>query len=285
MVTGAAWADIMGDSQKELIIVGEWMAPRIFSFSKDHFVEQHTNLSNMFGWWQTIAIADIDGDGRKDLVIGNIGENFCLKPDLEHPVKLWINDFDQNQASDRIITTTIDGRDMPFFMKHEMEDQIPSLKKQSLKHMDYAKKSIQELFSNELINSCKVIQFNYGASIVAYNNGTDSFTIQKLPAEIQFSSANAICVTDLNADGKVDIVIGGNEFGFLPQFERLDASNGSVLLNKGKRHLQLITKNQSGVEMNGQVRDIQEIKTKTGKDLLFLRNDMYPVLFKLKVNK
>ena len=285
MVTGAAWADIMGDSQKELIIVGEWMAPRIFSFSKDHFVEQHTNLANKFGWWQSLAIADIDGDGRKDLVIGNIGENFCLRPDAAHPVKLWINDFDQNQASDRIINSTIDGRDMPFFMKHEMEDQIPSLKKKSLKHMDYAKKPIQELFSNELINSCKVIQFTYSASIVAYNNGTDSFTIQKLPSEIQFSSANAICCTDLNSDGKVDIVIGGNEFGFLPQFERLDASNGSVLLNKGSRRLQLVSKHQSGVEINGQVRDIAEIKTKAGKDLLFLRNDMYPVLFKVKANK
>jgi hypothetical protein len=285
MVTSAVWADILGDSNKELIIVGEWMAPRIFSFSKDHFIEQHTNLSKMFGWWQSLAITDIDGDGRKDLVIGNIGENFCLKPDFDHPVKLWINDFDENQASDRIITTTIDGKDMPFFMKHEMEDQIPSLKKKSLKHMDYAKKPIQELFSNELINSCKVIQFNYGASIVAFNNGTDSFTIQKLPAEIQFSSANAISCTDLDSDGKVDIVIGGNEFGFLPQFERLDASNGSILLNKGKRHLQLINKNQSGVEIDGQVRDIQEIKTKSGRDLLFLRNDMYPILFKVKAIK
>jgi hypothetical protein len=151
--------------------------------------------------------------------------------------------------------------------------------------MDYARKPIQELFSNELINTCRIIQFNYGASIIAFNNGTDSFTVQKLPAEIQFSSVNAINCTDLDADGKLDIVIGGNEFGFLPQFERLDASNGSILLNKGKRHLQLINKSQSGVEISGQVRDIQEIKTKTGKDLLFLRNDMYPVLFKVKANK
>ena len=285
MVTSAVWADIMGDSQKELIIVGEWMAPRIFSFSKDHFIEQHTNLSNLYGWWQSLAITDIDGDGRKDLIIGNIGENFCLKPDNEHPVKLWINDFDQNQSSDRIITNTIDGKDMPFFMKHEMEDQVPSLKKKNLKHMDYAKKPIQELFSNELINTCRVLQFNYGASIIAYNNGTDTFTIQKLPSEIQFSSANAISCSDLDGDGKLDIVIGGNEFGFLPQFERLDASTGSILLNKGSRHLQLITKSQSGVEINGQVRDIKEIKTKAGKDLLFLRNDLFPILFKVNTTK
>ena len=31
----------------------EWMAPRIFSFDKDHFKEIKTNLSNKYGWWQS----------------------------------------------------------------------------------------------------------------------------------------------------------------------------------------------------------------------------------------
>jgi hypothetical protein len=96
MVTGAQWEDITGDKKKELIIVGEWMSPRIFSFQKDHFEEIKTNLNNLFGWWQTVATTDVNGDGKPDLILGNIGENFYLRPDSTNPVKLWVSDFDDN---------------------------------------------------------------------------------------------------------------------------------------------------------------------------------------------
>jgi hypothetical protein len=281
MVTGTAWADIAGDAKPELIITGEWMATRVFSFAQDHFVEVKTNLGDMLGWWQAVTVADVDGDGRKDLLLGNIGENFYLNPDAAHPVKLWLNDFDQNQSSDRILTSTINGKDMPVFMKHEMEDQLPVLKKKNLKHRDYANKPVQELFSPELIQSCKIKTFNYAASIIALNKGNGQFEIRKMPAMVQLSSVNAIHCTDLDGDGRPDLVLGGNEYGFLPQFERLDAGRGAVLLNQGKGNFNLLAASQSGVELNGQVRDIKEMNTAAGKQILFLRNDMTPVLFRL----
>jgi hypothetical protein len=281
MVTGAAWADIDGDQQKELVICGEWMAPRIFSFRKDRFVEMKTNLSDLNGWWQTVAVTDVNGDGLNDLVLGNIGENFYLHPDADHPVKLWLNDFDQNGVSDRVLTSVIDGKDMPVFLKHDMEDQIPGLKKKSLKHHDYANKPIQDLFSPELIKSCTVKTFNYTSSIIAINRGKGQFEIQKLPVDLQLSSVNAVHVTDVDGDGKKDLVLGGNEFGFLPQFERLDAARGSIMLNKGGGHFKLLNCDESGLDINGQVRDIQEITIGGQKEILFLRNDMYPLLFRV----
>ncbi len=48
MVTGAVWADVTGDTKKELVITGEWMAPRIFSFTGDHFKEIKTNLDTLW---------------------------------------------------------------------------------------------------------------------------------------------------------------------------------------------------------------------------------------------
>ncbi len=281
MVTDAVFADITGNGDKELIIIGEWMAPHIFSFSGDHFTEVKTNLTDKLGWWQTLAIADLNGDGKNDLVIGNIGENFYLRPDQEHPVKLWLNDFDQNNASDRVLTSTIKGKDMPVFMKHEMEDQLPSLKKKNLKHRDYATKPIQELFSSEIINSCKVKQFNYGASVIAINKGNGQFELQKLPVEIQLSSINALYITDINTDKMPDILFGGNEYGFLPQFERLDAGRGGLLLNKGKANFSLMGSEESGIDLEGQIRDVQEIKGGKTPQYLFLRNEMQPVLFQL----
>ena len=284
MVTDAVWADMTGDKEKELVIIGEWMAPRIFSYTGDHFTEIHSNLEHLFGWWQAIAAADVNGDGKTDLILGNIGENFYLRPDSLQPVKLWVNDFDQNNIKDKIMTRTVEGRDMPVFLKHDLEMQIPSLKKQNLKHGDFAKKSIQDLFPSSLLDSSLIRTFNYPASIVAINTGNGKFSLQKLPAMVQLSSVNAIHPIDINGDGLVDLVMGGNEFGMLPQFGRLDASFGHLLINQGQGRFEWIGPKHTGLDLPGQTRNIVEIPGKDQIYLLFLQNDEYPALYQVNSN-
>lgn len=281
MVTDAVWADITGDAKPELMIVGDWMAPHIFSYNNNVFQEIVTSLTDLFGWWRSIAVADLDGDGRKDIIIGNIGENGYLHPTKDKPVKLWLNDYDMNGNLEKIVTQTIDRKDMTVFLKHDVEEQIPSLKKQNLKHEVFANKSIQELFPADIIKSSVVRTFNFCSSVIAWNNGNGQFTISNLPPSVQFSSANAIYCTDINNDGKQDILIGGNEFGFPPQLGRIDAGFGSLLLNQGNKTFKALDYNESGLEITGQVRDIQEIKTGNKRNILFLRNSLYPVLYEI----
>jgi enediyne biosynthesis protein E4 len=280
MITGAIWTDVIGDQKEDLVVVGEWMSPRVFTFQEGRFHEIETNLVNLHGWWQSVTSADMDGDGDQDLIIGNIGENFYLRPDSAHPVKLWMNDFDGNGVVEKIITRTINERDVPVFLKREVTDQVVSLRKQNLRHSAFAKKSIQELFKEDVLSQSKVKQFNYAPTIIAFNEGKGKFSIQKLPVFVQLSSVNAIRVSDINKDGKPDLVMGGNKFGLLPQFSRLDASYGHVLLNKGKRSFQYLGTYESGVEVRGEVKDIVEIKGKDKRYWLWLQNNEKPVLFR-----
>lgn len=282
MVTGALWTEGIDGPGKRLVITGEWMAPRIFSFTNDHFTEVHTNLQDLHGWWQTITAADLNGDGKTDLVLGNIGENFYLHPDSSHPVKLWVDDFDQNQILDKIMTRSVDGKDKPVFLKHDMEMQVPSLKKQNLRHEAFAKRSIQDLFPAYLLDSAVVRLFNYPASIVAINEGNGKFSVRKLPVTAQLTSVNAIRCLDLNGDGYPDLLAGGNEFGFLPQFGRLDAGAGQVLLNDGKGNFTSVGSVRTGLHLPGQVRDIAVIPGKELVYLLFLQNDEYPVMYSVR---
>lgn len=282
MVTGACWANIMGSEKKDLVIIGEWMTPRIFRFKNDHFEEIETNLKNLYGWWEQLAVADLNGDGKMDLILGNVGENFYLQPDSANPVKLWVNDYDQNGNMDNILSRTIDGKDMPVFLKRDMEFQMPILKKQNLKHGEFAKKTIQDLLPEELLKTSVVKKFNYCPSIVAINEGNGHFSIRKLPVMAQLSSVNAIQCMDLNGDGYPDLILGGNEFGFLPQLGRLDGSFGDILMNNGKADFRYMDNTWSGLDLRGQVRDISIIKGLKETRILFLINNEYPVLYEMR---
>lgn len=281
MVTGAVWANVIGDTHKELVIVGEWMCPRIFSFENARFHEIETNLKDLNGWWQTVSAADFDNNGYDDLVLGNIGENFCLNPGPQTPVKLWINDYDQNGSIDKILTRTVNGKDVPVFLKKEITDQIPGLKKQNLKYRDYAQKTIQDLFPKDLLDHSIVKQFDYTSSIVAMNDGKANFVRIRLPDEVQFSCVNAAQCLDVDGDNLPDLILGGNADDFLPQFGRLDASEGHVLLNGGKGIFHYLAANKSGLKAKGVTRNIRVLKSDKEKYILFLENNDYPMMYKI----
>lgn len=283
LVTGAVWADVSGDSREELIIVGEWMPVKIFSFNGNTFSAINAGkLSSLDGWWQTIAAADMNDDGLQDLIIGNIGENFYLKPDSSHPVKIWLNDFDNNGTADQFITRTIEGRDVPVFLKKDVTMQFPALRKLNFNYTDYASKTIQQLFDSNLIRTSDVKEFDYCSSIIAYNKGNGQFEIQKLPIYVQFSSVNAVCVTDVNNDGKPDLVLGGNNYKFPPQFGRLDQSFGDVLINMGNKKFSIMDHATSGINLTGEVKDINALSGRNKHYILFARNNNYPVMYELK---
>jgi hypothetical protein len=167
------------------------------------------------------------------------------------------------------------------FLKREIQDQIPSIKKQNLRHEEFAQKSMNDLFYPDILKKSLTIQFNYPSSIVALNNGNGNFTVNKLPPMSQISSINSIQPIDINEDGYMDLISGGNQSGFPPQFGKLDASYGDVLINDRKGGFTWIDAKQSGLQIRGEVRDIKEISTSTNKFFLFARNNDFPVLYQL----
>jgi hypothetical protein len=192
-----------------------------------------------------------------------------------------MNDFDMNTLPDKVFSRTIDGKDVPVFLKREFTDAMPAMKKENLRHHEYAKKTIQTLFKQELVQSAMIKTFNYSSSVIAWNEGNGRFTIQALPLEAQLSSVNAILCKDINKDGKLDIVLGGNITECLPQFGRLDANYGIVLENKGNRKFTVMSPGKTGISLTGMVRDIAWINGNKESYLMFLRNSDYPAIYKL----
>lgn len=278
MITGAVYANVLGDDKSELVIVGEWMYPHVYQFNGKQFQEQKSGMEDQYGWWQTVVAEDLDKDGDLDLVLGNLGENFYLKASREAPVKLFIKDFDKNGTLDKIFSHTLNGKDMPVFLKKDITDQLPYLKKENLKHQDFAHKTIQELFPNQL-RDAQVLQVNNGASMIAINEQKKSFTLVSLPYQIQLSSVNAIAVDDFNGDGIKDILAAGNFIDLLPQFCSIDASYGNLLLGKGNNQFAVSAPQQSGISINGQIRQILPLNMQQKQGYLFLQNNQVPLYF------
>lgn len=280
MITGATWANVMSDEAKELVVVGEWMSPLVFEWKNNRLSAVSNYFVNLEGWWQAVAAADLDGNGYDDLILGNIGDNFYLKADSTRPVKLWLHDFNGNGNIEKIITRTVNGKDVPVFMKRELTEQIPALKKQNLKNAQFATRSIQELFPEKMLEKVQVKQVSFTQSAIAYTAKDGLSSLVPLDFRAQLSSIHAIEVTDLNKDGQPDLILGGNMLCLQPQFGQLDASFGHVLLNRGSKTFEWQQPQHSGLFLTGAVRDIKTLNAGKNRYLLFTRNNDRPVLYR-----
>jgi hypothetical protein len=167
-------------------------------------------------------------------------------------------------------------------VKKDITEQFPGLKKENLKNSDFAGKTIQEIFSKPLIEESQIRKFDFTSSVIAFNQGNGSFRIQRLPLMCQLSSLNAIAVLDVNNDGRPDLVTGGNEFDFPPQFGRLDGSSGEVLINTGNGNFETVKPSLSGLNVKGEMKGILVIRRGDRRFLLFAVNNQPPVLYQLE---
>jgi hypothetical protein len=255
------------------------MAPVIYRNSGHGLSPVATSLDSLSGWWNAVSVADLDNDGDIDLVLGNRGDNTYLKPSSTAPVKMFVNDFDNNGSIEQILTRFIEGKDKPIALKREFTAQMPNLLKNNMTFAEYAEKSIYELLPADLIKNSIKKEVNISESIVAYNEGDNKFRIAPLPKEIQFTCVNTILTTDLNDDNFKDIILGENNFNFKPQFGRLDAGFAHLMMGSDSG---FVKPEPIGTSGKGVVKSIKEITIKNQKYIILGINDERSKLYKIK---
>lgn len=255
LITASHWVDLNNDSYPDLIIAGEWMPISIFINDKGILRNKTKtyNLANSIGIWSSLKVIDIDNDGDLDIVAGNIGNNYAYKKGTT----LFFNDFDKNGKPESILCQNKENKYYPIIDKDELVSQLPFLKKKLLYYKDYANIDMASLFDKTTLNQTVKYELNTTETSMFINNNSN-FTQVSLPRELQYSIVYAIEASDLNKDGYVDLLFGGNQDLIKPQFGKLDASKGWVLF--GGKSISSFTKVGPRIlNIDGQIRNLKAI--------------------------
>lgn len=272
MVTGAAFADLDADGRKDLVVTGEWMPVLTYRNTGTGFERAAWTDSTLTGWWQGITVADLDGDGDRDMVTGNLGLNNKFHPSKEKPLELYMGDLDGTGTNDIVLAKHgADGTCYPVRGRECSSEQMPFLKQKFPTFKSFAEADVRKLYGPKLDEALHVSATEF-RSMVWWNEG-GRFSPAPLPNAAQAGPLRSAVVVDLNGDGRMDLVGGGNLYGTEVETSRYDGSTGVVLLGGEDRDLDAVPVGITGFAARGDVRHVVRVRTGAGQAFVVAVNN------------
>jgi len=285
MITDGQWLDYDKDGKMDLAVTGEYMAVRLYHNEGGGRLKETTKkagLEKSNGWWNRLAIADINGDGYPDIIGGNHGLNSRFKASETKPVSMYVSDFDENGSIEQVITCYNGDHSYPMALRHDLVLVLPYLKKKYLKYENYKLQGIEDIFTASQLSKAVKLDAYELRSCVFINDKQGGFIKQPLADAAQLSPVYGIATADVDGDGKEDIVMGGNFYESKPEVGIYDASYGVMLKGDGRGDFRAIKGSASGLHIQGAVRDMIFIETHDKTLLLVAKNNAPPDVMESK---
>ncbi|MEZ4901356.1 MAG: FG-GAP-like repeat-containing protein [Spirosomataceae bacterium] len=276
LVKDAQWVDLDNDKDIDLVVAYDWGKVVLYENQGQKFTQKP--LTDKKGWWNFVKPLDIDQDGDLDLLCGNVGLNSRLHASEKEPVKMYVNDYDENGRPDQIITYYLLGKETIFADKREVEKQIPYIKKQFLQSRDFAKASLKEILGSKKIEEALVLEANYFENAWLENKGKEGFVLQSLGSTAQYTAYHAAEGVLSPKTKQMELMLLGNFFDCNIQMGLYDADNGSIFAYQGKGEFS--PKPLLRGRLEGQVRRIRPIRIGQNRLFLVARNNDRLMLLK-----
>ena len=266
MITDAQWIDYDGDGKVDLVTVGEWMPIRFYHNEGGRFRDatSETGLPATRGWWYSLAAGDFDHDGRVDLVAGNLGLNYSYTTSRDSVFGVYAADFTGSRRMDVVLTTTIAGTEYPLAGYSPLGRDIYTLGIRFPTYGSFAQQSVRQLFTPAQLQNAVHYQADTFASMYLHNDGKGRFTAAALPNAAQIAPMKAILATDVDGDGKLDLLVAGNLYDAEPNTPPADAGNGLWLRGDGNGHFTPVSPRESGFLAPLNVSGLALVRTAAG---------------------
>jgi hypothetical protein len=284
MIFDALWTDFDNDNRPDLLLAGEWM-PLTFYHNEGGTlknVTRQTGIGDQVGWWSSLAPCDFDNDGDMDYMAGNYGENLYFQCHKNEPIAVYAKDFDKNGSMDPFISCfgqDSSGNRKEYFYptRDDMVKQLISIRKKFFGYGSFGEATVQDVFSAEELKEAMIMKANCLSSSYVENLGNGKFKLTALPWEAQVAPVFGMLPYDMDADGFMDLLMVGNDYGMELLQGRADAFYGMVLKNDGKNNFRAIELNKSQFMVPYNARALTRVALAGNKEMILAtqnRDDM-----------
>ncbi len=259
LVSGALFADLNADGKPDLVAAMEWGPVRIWINEGQGRWKERTGelgIAQERGWWTSVNTGDLDGDGKLDLVLGNWGANTRYEAWRgSKPLRLYAGDWDGDGVTEMIESHSEAGKWVPNRRMDFLAKTLPWLKEKYATHAAFADATVEEMLGEELLKKSIVLEANVLETSIFWNRG-DRFERKPLPMEAQVSPVFGAAIADLDGDGRQDLVLAQNYFGYQGETPRSDAGLSVWLKNLGDEKFEAVSAQSSGIRIWGEARGL-----------------------------
>ncbi|MDQ8187186.1 VCBS repeat-containing protein [Pelagicoccus sp. SDUM812002] len=256
LVTGSSWIDLEGDGTLELAVLCEWSHLSVFKLENGEFkdVSKDLGLSSKTGLWRSLSTADLNGDGRPDFIVGNLGLNTKYEASDSAPATLLAGDIEGDGRIHTIEAYYEKGRLYPVRGRSKLNYSFPWVKDDFKKFNDFALAEMADVFGSERLARARRFEATELQSGVWVSVPSNTYKFIPFPRSAQLAPTMGMVSGDWNGDQIPDLILAQNFYGQEASTGRLTGSIGATLIGKGDGSFEVLSPSDTGLKLPGNQR-------------------------------
>ncbi len=282
-VSSVEWADIDNDGDTDLVVLREWDVPAILINEDGQLVLSDSGLIDpaLSGLWSSMGIADLNGDGLLDIVVGNLGLNTEYVASETEPMRLWYHT--QKEGRVRLIETLfLEGEEYLREPRWRHEKDFPREMRRIGSFKQYAQMTFREVFPDIEKMGYVYSDITELQTGILWQEEGGHFEFEALPSFAQSGRVMAMMIEDFNQDGMKDILLSLEPLSAETWSGRFEKGQLALFQNMGNKHFETELSWGSGLVVYGSPRGLayDDLDGDGNEELVVVLNEGLPVVFK-----